>query len=788
MDQRSLTRLGYPIILEQLAQCSLSNLGRELAENLQPSTDWAEIVRWQNETTEARNLFRLEPLADLGGWQDIRPWIIQASRGIMLEPEDFWQIALTLGAARRAKSFLQERDYPLLKEIGDFLGDFKDLEDQIIRTVKDDGSIADQASPELNRIRRTLGQLQSQIKSRLEHLIHSTENQKYLQDAIITQRGNRYVVPVKQEYRNHIPGVVHDQSSSGATLFIEPMAVVEANNEIRRLEVAHEQEIIRILTQLSQMVGLRQTALLAAQKALAHLDFVLAKARYSLKINASAVQIVPEARLNLQKARHPILILSGVKVIPIDLSLGQEISTIIITGPNTGGKTVTLKTAGILSLMAQSGLHIPADLSSEMGIFQDVFADIGDEQSLEQSLSTFSAHLTNIVEILKRQGTNSLVLLDELGAGTDPVEGSALAEAILAELHRCGAKTIATTHYGALKQFAYNTEGVENASVEFDVVSLQPTYRLLLGTPGRSNAFEIARRLGLQNSIIEEARHFLGKEELQVSEMMLQVEREKQISEQLRQEAEQSRAEAEKLRLSWQKKEQELQERRQQILAKAREEARQMVRDFRLEGQEAIRELKDSLKESSARNRDLGIQEGRRRLQKMQEKLPAEAPRAVRQKADPAQLKMGQEVFLPQYNQKALILSPPSGNQVLVQVGIMKMQVATAQVELCAASPETKERSSRSRFGSLVSGKAQNIAAQLDIRGQTFDEAWPQVEKYLDDALIAGLPQINLIHGKGTGALRKAVQQALRHNPRVKNFRLGEVGEGGAGVTVVELK
>ncbi|MCQ2559167.1 MAG: endonuclease MutS2 [Clostridia bacterium] len=785
MDQRSLARLGYPTILEQLAKCSVSSLGRELAENLQPSTDWPEIVRWQQETTEARDLLRLEPLADLGGWQDIRPWIVQASRGIMLEPSDFWQVALTLGATRRAKKFLQERDYPLLKEISEFLGEFKDLEDQILKTIKDDGSISDQASPELARIRRTLGQLQSQIKSKLEHLIRSSETQKYLQDAIITQRGNRYVVPVKQEYRNQIPGVIHDQSASGATLFIEPMAVVEANNEIRRLEVAHEQEIIRILSQLSQMLGLRQETLLASQRALAHLDFILAKARYSLKINASAVQIVPEARLKLQKARHPILVASGVKVVPVDLSLGQDFSTIIITGPNTGGKTVTLKTAGILCLMAQSGLHLPADLSSEVGIFSDIFADIGDEQSLEQSLSTFSAHLTNIVEILKQQDTDSLVLLDELGAGTDPVEGAALAEAILADLHTSGAKTIATTHYGALKQFAYNTAGVENASVEFDVVSLQPTYRLLVGTPGRSNAFEIARRLGLQDRIIEQARHFLGEEQLQVSEMMLQLEREKQISEQLRLEAEQSRAEAEELRLSWQRKEQELQERKQQILAKAREEARQMVRDFRLEGQEAIRELKESLKDASARNRDLGIQAGRRRLQKMQEKLPTEAPKAVRQKADPAQLKAGQEVFLPQYNQKAYILSPPSGSQVLVQVGIMKVQVSTSQLELCEAS---LEQSRRSKFGSLISGKAQNIATQLDIRGKTFAEAWPEVEKYLDDALVAGLPQVSLIHGKGTGALRAAIQQALRNYPRINSFRLGETGEGGAGVTVVELK
>ncbi|GBF32729.1 recombination inhibitory protein MutS2 [Desulfocucumis palustris] len=786
MEERTLKRLEYDKILEQLAGYSVSPLGREKALELAPSTNIDAISRWQAETTQGRELLRLEPTAEVGGWYDVRRQVEQARRGLVLEPEELLAVGRTLTAGRRVKKFLLERQekYPLLYEIGVDLGLFGELEQRINESILPGGEIADRASSALSQIRRSLVNLQAQIKARLENIIRSPAYQKYLQDPIVTIRDNRYVVPVKQEYRSEVPGIIHDQSASGATLFIEPMAVVEANNEIRRLQAAEKQEIAKILAELSAGVASRADDLSASLEALGRLDLIMAKARYSLKLNAWEPQMLPGTRLDIRQGRHPLL--SG-DVVPVSIHLGRDFNTVIITGPNTGGKTVTLKTVGLLTLMAQSGLHIPAGPGTGTGIFREVFADIGDEQSIEQSLSTFSSHMKNIVGIIAGAGPESLVLLDELGAGTDPAEGAALAQAILERLHSSGAKTVATTHYSELKNFAYSTDGVENASVEFDPVTLRPTYRLLIGRPGRSNAFEIASRLGLNPGVVERAREFVGVEQVKAAELMNNLERERQQAERDREEAEKLRREAEVLLARYREMEQNLIQRRETVLDKAREEARVLVRNARLETEETVRELRERISSDAAREREMGIHQARQKLKEMQGRIYAKAPSPKSKPSGirPGDVTPGQEIFLPKYNQKGFVLAAPDGDQVHVQVGIIKVNVPLSEIQVV----ETRAAGGGcSQVGALVSGKAREVSTKLDLRGMTFDEAWPEIEKYLDDAYLAGLPKVYLVHGKGTGALRTAVQRELKGHHRVKTFRLGDMGEGGMGVTVVDLK
>lgn len=785
MEERALRRLEYDKILNKLAGFAGSPLGRERALELQPVTDISKILRWQSETTEGREMLRLEPTAEVGGWYDVRSQVKQASRGLVLEPGDLLAVGRTITANRRVKKFLLERQekYPLLYEIGVELGQFGDLEQRITGAILPGGEISDHASSALAQIRRALTNAQSQIKNKLESIIRSPAYQKYLQDPIVTLRDNRYVVPVKLEYRSHMPGIIHDQSASGATLFIEPMAVVEANNEVRRLQVAEKQEIAKILGELSMGVAVRADELLATLEALGRLDFIMAKARYSQKLDAWEPQMADGAMLDIRRGRHPLL--SG-EVVPTSIHLGSEFDTLVITGPNTGGKTVTLKTVGLLVLMAQSGLHIPADSGTEMGIFTQVFADIGDEQSIEQSLSTFSSHMKNIIEILKKAGPDSMVLLDELGAGTDPTEGAALAQSILEKLHGSGAKTVATTHYSELKNFAYSNPRVENASVEFDSVTLRPTYRLLIGKPGRSNAFEIASRLGLEPDLVQRAREYLSAEQVRAADLMNHLEKTQQQADRDREEAAALRRAAEEMLERYREKENSLTERKTAILVKAQEEARVLVRNARQEAEEAIRELRGKLSSEAARERESGIHEARQRLKEMQGKIYDKLPRKkTAGGAPPEKITPGEEVFLPQFNQKGFVVSAPEGGQVQVQVGIIKVNVPVSELRRTESSSVA---GGATQVGNLVSSKARDISTKLDLRGLTFDEAWPEIEKYLDDAYLAGLPRVYLVHGKGTGALRSAVQRELKGHHRVKAFRLGETGEGGMGVTVVELQ
>lgn len=781
--ERVLKRLEFDKVLELLAAYAQSELGKERVRELVPSTDPVLIERWQAETSEGRELLRLDPVAELTGWHDVRQALTRASRYAMLSAEELFAVGETLAASRRVKKFFSEKNdrYPLLAELAEALTNQATLEKEILQAILPGGEIADDASPELLRIRRGIARSQNRIRERMEGLIRSSENQKYLQDPIITIRNDRYVVPVKQEYRSAIPGIVHDQSASGATLFVEPMPIVEANNEVRQLMAAEKQEILRILSQLSNGVSAVAEDISVALDALGQLDFIMAKAHYSQKINAWSPKLTDGAQIDVKKGRHPLL--QG-EAVPATISLGKTFQTLVITGPNTGGKTVTLKTVGLFTLMTQAGLHIPAEAGTEMGIFKKVFADIGDEQSIEQSLSTFSSHMTNLVRILDQAGEGSLILLDELGAGTDPTEGAALARAILEELHARGACTLATTHYSELKNYAYTTPGVENASVEFDVETLRPTYRLLIGHPGRSQAFEISARLGLSSGIIESARKFLSTEQVQVADLINKLEKTQQAADKDREEAESLRRDSEQLKERYRKLETELRDKKETILEKAHQEASKMVRQARLDAEDAVKELRAKLAEESGKNREEAIQQARSKLQKVTNKVASKAPERTGDGDIPKDVKPGEEVFLPKYNQKAYVISV-SGNNVQVQVGIMKISVPLKELRKVK---EVKVTSGETKVGKVFMDKAQSIATNLDLRGMTADEALLDVEKYLDDAFLAGLNSVIIIHGKGTGALRSAVHRELKNHPRVKSFRLGESGEGGSGATVVSLK
>ncbi|MCF8011383.1 MAG: endonuclease MutS2 [Clostridiales bacterium] len=787
MDQRNLKRLEYDKLLQKLSEYTRSSMGRELVEGMLPKIDVKEIKYLQSETTEGRELLRLEPGADISGWEDIRDEISRAARRIVLDSQDLYKVSVTLSAARRIKNFLFERQdkYKIMGEIALGLGNFNTLENKIDQVIAPGGEISDNASPELNSIRKKLVSLKHQIKDKLEQIIRSSTYQKYLQDPIVTVRENRYVVPVKQEYRGNVKGIVHDQSSSGATVFVEPMQVVEANNEVRRLLSAEKQEIHRILSSLTDLVAGSSEELLYTLKCLAHLDFIMAKSRFSGYLDAWEPGVANKPVLDIKQGRHPLL--TG-EVVPVSVHLGIDFNALVITGPNTGGKTVTLKSVGLLVLMAQSGLHVPAEEGTVVGVFHNIFADIGDEQSIEQSLSTFSSHMSNIVNILNNAGPGSLVLLDELGAGTDPTEGAALAQALLDNMQNAEVCTIATTHYSELKNYAYTREHVENASVEFDPVTLRPTYRLLLGKPGRSNAFEIAQRLGLETFVIEKAREFMSREEIEVAELMNKLEEAKHQAEEERTTAEELRQEANSIRDRYLEQEEELNNKKNKIIEKARSDAKEIVRRAKHDSEELIRQLRENKEKEKAANVESDIHNAREKLKKMRGKY-TEKEKSSKNKtaASPQDIKAGAEVFVPRFNKKGVVMeSPGKGKEVQIQLDTIKINLPVS--ELQPVEKEDKKDVSSPGFAHLVKDKTSGISTSLDLRGMRVDEALEKMDKYLDDAGISGLNQVFIIHGKGTGALRSAIQEKLKTHAGVNSYRLGKHGEGGSGATVVDLK
>ncbi|MED1673166.1 endonuclease MutS2 [Pallidibacillus thermolactis] len=786
MNNKAIETLEFHKIRQQLTTFASSSLGRELAEKLTPSTDFTEIVRLQEETDEAAKVLRLKGHVPLGGVFNILPHVKRAEIGSMLHPDEFVEISSTIRASRILKTFLgelvEEEDVslPILQEYGENLNPPTELYRIITSAISENGDVLDSASEKLRSLRTQIRSLEGRVREKLENIIRSSSAQKMLSDAIITIRNDRFVIPVKQEYRSHFGGMVHDQSSSGQTLFIEPQSIVQLNNELHQTKMKEQGEIQRILTELSTKTATYSEELKQLVSILRELDFMFTKAKFGASMKATKPMMNNDGVIRLFRARHPFIPID--EVVANDIELGKDFTTIVITGPNTGGKTVTLKTVGLITLMAQAGLQIPAQDGSEVAVFESVFADIGDEQSIEQSLSTFSSHMVNIVEILRHVDSKSLVLFDELGAGTDPQEGAALAMSILDEVHRRGARVIATTHYPELKAYSYNRDGVTNASVEFDIESLSPTYRLLIGVPGRSNAFEISKRLGLPNDIIENAKTHIHVESNKVDNMIASLERSTRLAEKEEEEAKDLLKAAEKLHKDLQKAMIEFYNKKDELYEQARQEAKSIVRNAEREAEEIIRTLRQMQLEKGAEIKEHELIEARKRLEGVVPEAKQDRHPPIKKKVK-QDFKPGDEVKVLSFDQKGHLIERVSENEWQVQIGIIKMKVEEDDLELIKSKPKKETQHIAS-----IKGKEYHVGLELDLRGERYEDALVRLEKYIDDALLAGYPRVSIIHGKGTGALRTGVQNYLKNHRQVKSFHFGSANEGGTGVTIVEFK
>lgn len=786
MQQKVLRTLEFTKIIAQLEKHASSTLGKDMAKQLLPGTNLEEVVFAQNETDQAATVYRLKGNVPLGGIFDIRSHIKRARIGGVLSPMELMETSSTLRAGRNLRKFLEdmqenEVELPILYDYKDQIVILSDLEKKINAAIGDNGEVLDSASDTLRSLRQQLRTNESRVREKLESMIRSSNAAKMLSDAIVTIRNDRFVIPVKQEYRSHYGGIIHDQSASGQTLFIEPQSIVQLNNSLQDIRVKEHREVEKILADLSNAVGEYADDLQQNVSILAALDFAFTKAKYARSIHASMPIMNNKGIIKLKKARHPLI--AKDEVVANDILLGETYSTLVITGPNTGGKTVTLKTVGLCTLMAMAGLQVPALEGSELAVFASVYADIGDEQSIEQSLSTFSSHMVNIVEILETLDFESLVLFDELGAGTDPQEGAALAISILDEAHTRGAKVIATTHYPELKAYGYNREGVMNASVEFDVETLSPTYRLLIGVPGRSNAFEISTKLGLSDRIIRNARSMVGVESNKVENMIASLETSRKEAEKDWQEAEEYLKDAECLHKDMQKQMMEYYDKKDALMEKAKIKAAQLVENAEREAEEIIKDLRQMRIEKNAEVKEHELIEAKRRLS---EAKPQQDKKLNRQRSAASServLKPGDEVKVLTFNQKGQLLEKVGNDEWHVQMGIMKMKVKEKDLEF-KSSPKPTETKTITK----IKGKDFHVSLELDLRGERYENALSRVEKYLDDALLAGYPRVSIIHGKGTGALRQGVREYLKNHRSVKSMRFGEASEGGIGVTIVELK
>ncbi|WP_455660752.1 endonuclease MutS2 [Pradoshia sp.] len=785
MQQKALKTLEYNKIIEQLEKHASSSLGRDLCRHLLPKADLEEVRHGQDETDQARTVYRLKGSVPLGGIFDIRGSMKRARIGGVLSATELMETASTLRAGRNIRKFLEdmqenEIELPILYAQKDLLVTLPEVEREINGAIGDNGEVLDSASEALRSLRQQLRTNEARVREKLESMIRSSNAAKMLSDAIITIRNDRFVIPVKQEYRSHYGGIIHDQSASGQTLFIEPQSIVQLNNSLSDIRIKEAREVERILMSLSNMVGEHSEEILANVDILAALDFAFAKAKYARAIQATMPSMNNKGIIKLKSARHPLI--DQESVVANDIILGETYGTMVITGPNTGGKTVTLKTVGLCTLMAMSGLQVPAQEGSELAVFRSVYADIGDEQSIEQSLSTFSSHMVNIVEILETLDFESLVLFDELGAGTDPQEGAALAIAILDEVHTRGAKVIATTHYPELKAYGYNKEGVINASVEFDVETLSPTYRLLIGVPGRSNAFEISTKLGLSDRIIRDARGMVGVESNKVENMIASLETSRREAEKDWAEAEAYLKNAERIHKDLQKEMKEYYEKKDSLIEKAKQEARELISQAEKEAEGIISDLRKLRLEKNAEVKEHELIEAKRKLTEAKPELTKQVRRSGTSSAQRA-LQPGDEVKVLSFNQKGTLLEKVSNNEWNVQMGILKMKVKEKDLEF-KSSPKPVE----TRTIASVKGRDFHVNLELDLRGERYESALARVEKYIDDALLAGYPRVSIIHGKGTGALRQGVRDYLKNHRSVKSMRFGEASEGGTGVTVVELK
>ena len=785
MQRNALKVLEYAKIKEQLMGHASSSLGRDEIKNLVPSADFDKVVRLQEETDEAAMVLRLKGNVPLSGIFDIRAHIKRAVIGGVLSPSELVQISSTIHASRQIKRFIEdlaEEDIkvPILSEKAERIIPLAKLEESIKNSIDESGDVLDSASELLRSLRSQIRANQARVRERLEGMIRSSSAQKMLSDAIITIRNDRFVIPVKQEYRGHYGGIIHDQSSSGQTLFIEPQAIVQLNNALQDIRVKEQLEIERILADLSAQTAEFEGELSIIVEVMGSLDFIFAKARYSRQIKGSKPLMNNEGRISLYKARHPLIPIN--EVVANDILLGRDFTIIVITGPNTGGKTVTLKTVGLCTLMAQSGLQIPALDGSELAVFDSVYADIGDEQSIEQSLSTFSSHMVNIVDILKKADFNSLILFDELGAGTDPQEGAALAISILDEVNKRGARVIATTHYPELKAYGYDREGVMNASVEFDVETLSPTYKLLLGVPGRSNAFEISKRLGLDEQVINVARSHVSADTNQIDKMIASLEESRRQAERDREEANDFLKEAERLHNDMQKQMADYYNHKDNLFDKAASQAEDIVEQAKEEAEKIIRDLRKMRLEKHADIKEHELIDAKKRLAEAAPDIKRSG-RQTAQKDQKRTFKPGDEVKVLTFDQKGTLLDKTSGHAWNVQIGILKMKVEEKDLEYLSTPKQTEKRAV-----TTIKGKDFHVSLELDLRGERYENALMRVEKYLDDALLAGYPRVSIIHGKGTGALRQGVQEYLKNHRSVKKIRFGDAGEGGTGVTIAEFK
>ena len=785
MNERSIRVLEFYKIKEKLRKYAVTSGGKELVDKLAPYSSAYEVREALEESREALELLIKKGNPPFEGLHDVREGIERAKKGGCLNPAQLLYIGTMLRCTSRIQEYLtrkeEEESFLKLEDLAYILTPIKNLENEIENAIVYEEEISDRASSTLHNIRRSLKEKNSSVREKINSIVRS--NAKYLQDAIYTMRGDRYVLPVKAEYKGAVPGLVHDQSSTGATLFIEPMSLVNLNNEIKELKLKEQAEIERILWALSKKVKDNSDVCSSNMKILLQIDFIFAKGKYASSIDGMMPKVNEDGSFNLVGAKHPLI--DRDKVVPSDIYLGKNFSVLMVTGPNTGGKTVTIKTVGLLHLMGMSGLLIPTRDDSSISFYREVFADIGDEQSIEQSLSTFSSHLTNIVGIMREADRDSLVLFDELGAGTDPTEGAALATAIIETLKERGTKIIGTTHYSELKGYALKTPGVENASVEFDVETLRPTYRLLIGVPGKSNAFEISKRLGLDDFVIEKAKGFVSEENMQFEDLIRDLQEKSIIANRDAREAERIKIETEKIKRTYEEKLKRLETTRDKAYNEARREAKEIISAAKDEADEILKAMRELEK--------FGISGGgRKRLEEERKKLKdslEDREKALikeRENAGEAieKVTLGMEAFLPSLNQKVIIISMPDNKgEVQVEAGIMKINVKLKDLRKAEKTKEEKVRKKRE-----VKLNLRSVESRLDLRGLDAEEACYRTDKYLDEAYMANLGEVTIVHGKGTGILRKAINDMLKRHPHVKSYRLGAYGEGGDGVTMVELK
>lgn len=790
MNSKVLRVLEYHKIISQLTEKASSEPGRRLAQALVPMTDLEEIKTAQIQTADALGRLFGKGSTSFGNNKDLGMSIKSLEVGSVLSIAELLRIAAFLENVNRIKAYgRRERDDipgDSLDVYFDSLEPLTPLANEINRCILSEEEIADDASPALKRIRRSMAITNDRIHSQLNSMINGSLR-TYLQDAVVTMRDNRYCIPVKSEYKGQVPGMVHDQSSTGSTFFIEPAAIVNLNNELKELSIKEQEEIEAVMAALSALAAAHTDALATDQKSMTMLDFIFAKASLAMDQNATMPLFNTDQQIRIRKGRHPLI--DKKAVVPVDILLGIDFDLLIITGPNTGGKTVALKTVGLLTLMGQAGLHIPALDRSELSVFREVYADIGDEQSIEQSLSTFSSHMTSIVSILQEADTESLCLFDELGAGTDPTEGAALAISVLDHLHGRGIRTMATTHYSELKVYALSTPFVENACCEFNVETLRPTYRLLIGIPGKSNAFAISSRLGLPDHIIEDARRHITQDKESFEDLLANLENSRLTIEKEQAEIEAYKREVQALKERLESKQEKIDQSRDRIIREANEEAREILQNAKELADETIRTFQKAGAASSIKDLEKSRRKVHDKISEKNEKLALKSERTTHKILKPNQIRLGDSVKIVSMGLKGSVSSLPDKNgRLFVQCGIIRSQVSLSDLVLLEEETVKTEKMQRSSSGKLKMSKSYSVSTEINLLGRTVDEALSELDKYLDDAYLAHLPSVRIVHGKGTGALRKAVHGYLRKNRVIKSFRLGEFGEGDAGVTIAEFK